>query len=185
MGKGRTAGHGQDRAQTAPGRRGKGRVETPNHHIQGCVALVSPAHPTPGQRSPKSPRQLSSSSSKGGHQPRGSEALPQGWPGFQPPGLGMFWFVRCHEALGAEQPLPWHRGGCTTVSHPPQLSHGHLRVLSQCLVQLQVRTSRTGTQQRMKNVSWVKEQKFGYPGGHLVKEEEEEEQGFGAVLLSP
>lgn len=30
----------------------------------------------------------------------------------------------------------------------------------------------------MKNTSWVKEQKFGYPRGHPVKEE-----GVGAVLL--
>lgn len=30
----------------------------------------------------------------------------------------------------------------------------------------------------------MKEQKLGFPGGHLVKEEEEEEQDFGAVSLS-
>lgn len=145
-----------------------------------------PAQPiTPGQRSPNPPGSSAPAAAMGGHKPGGSEALPQGWPGFRPPGLGVFWFGRCHEALGAEQPLPWHRGGCTTVSHPPRLSHGHLRVLPQRPAQLRARTPGTETQQRMKNVSWVKEQKFGYPGGHLVKEEEEEEQGFGAVLLSP
>lgn len=103
----------------------------------------------PGQPSPSTPGQASPT-------PAGSPA-PAAAQGDTNPGAQR----HQHRAGPAFSPWAWRVLVCETPGasihplHPPE------------------------TQQGMKSTGWVKEQKFGYPGGHL-----EEEQGLGAALLS-
>lgn len=112
--------------QTAPGQRGKGRVETPNHHIQPWVALASPAH-QPQDRDPRIPRAAQLQQQQGGTQTQGLRGTATGvarlsapWP----------WRVLVCEmprgAGGRAAPAmaPWglhHRVPSTpTVPRPPE-----------------------------------------------------------------
>lgn len=119
-GRGRTAAHGQDRrggwTPNCPW-----PEETPNYHIQ-----ASPARP-PQDKDPQIPRAAQLQQHEEGHKARGSEALPHGWPGFRPPGLGVFWFLRLHSPVpsspSAQGPSP--APGVATWSRNPAEDEEH------------------------------------------------------------
>lgn len=86
---------GKDGGHRGAGQEGKG--------LSGDTK-PAPSPSTP-DRHPRTARAAQLQQRHRGHQPRGSEALPQSRPGSQPPGLGVVWFVRCHEALAPPCPL--------------------------------------------------------------------------------
>lgn len=127
MGRGRTAGRGQDRAQTAPGQRGKGRVETPNHHIHKGV-WPWPAQPIqPQDRDPRIPQAAQLQQQQRGTPTQGLRGTATGVAGLSAPWAWRVLVCEMPRGTGgraAPAMAPWglhHRVPSTpTVPRPPE-----------------------------------------------------------------